>query len=76
MRTGLIVAAVVLAAIFIVSGFHFRPGGPGDVVDWVYSAGICGPMHDQFGNFVGDAGPCPPAPVYPEQLEWAPFWVR
>jgi hypothetical protein len=74
-RKGLIVATVVLAAIFIVSGFHFRPGGPGDV-DWVYSPGVCGPMHDQYGNYIGDAGPCRPAPTYPEQLEWAPFWVR
>ena len=75
MRNGLTVAAVVLAAVFIVSGFHFRPGGPGDV-DWVYSPGICGPIHDQHGNFVRDAGLCAPAPTYPEQLEWAPFWVR
>lgn len=75
MRSGLIVAAVVLAAIFIVSGFHFRPGGPGDV-DWVYSPAICGPLTDGQGNVVGDAGPCRPAPTYPDQLVWAPFWVR
>ncbi len=75
MRNGFIVAAVVLAAIFVVSGFHFRPGRPADV-DWVYSPAICGPLSDQYGNVVGDAGPCRPAPTYPDQLEWDPFWAH
>jgi hypothetical protein len=73
-RSVFIVAAVVLVAIFIVSGFHIRPGRPSDVA-WTYSPAICGPIHHQDGNLIGDAGPCRPVPTYPDQLEWGPFWA-
>jgi hypothetical protein len=68
----LILAAVVLGAIFIVSGFYFRPGVPLDY--GAPSPAICGPLTDQYGNPAGDAGPCHTTPPLPEVLEWKPFW--
>jgi len=71
---GLIVAAVVLIAAFIVSGFYFRPGVPRDF--GAPSPAICGPLTDQYGNPAGNAGPCHTAPPLPEVLEWKPFWAH
>lgn len=74
MRIGIVVAAGVLGAAFILSGFHFRPGVPLDFGS--PSAPICGPIIDQHGNPAGDAGPCPTDPALPEVLEWKPFWAH
>ena len=72
MRNAVIGAAVLLAVIFLVSGFYFRPGVPLD-----YGApnkAPCGPLTDQFGSPAGNAGPCHTDPPLPSVLEWAPFW--
>ena len=75
MRNGLIVAAVVLGAVFIVSGFYWRPGVPLDY--GAPSPAICGPLTDQRGNPIGDAGPCHRTSIsLPEVLEWEPFWAH
>jgi hypothetical protein len=73
MRNRLIVAVAVLGAIFVVSGFHLRPGVPGDF--GAASSAICGPLTDQKGNAAGDAGACHTPPPLPDVLEWKPFWV-
>jgi hypothetical protein len=71
-RTALIVAAVLLGATFIVSGFYFRPGVLRDY--GTPSPGICGPLTDAFGNPSGDGVPCHTIPPLPDVLEWKPFW--
>jgi hypothetical protein len=74
MRYVLIGAAVLLAVVFVVSGFYLRPGVP---LDYGAPGGrICGPLTDQFGNPAGNAGPCPTDPPLASVLEWAPFWAH
>jgi hypothetical protein len=73
-RMGLVIAAVVLAAAFVGSGFYFRPGRLSDYGTW--SPAICGPLTDQYGHPAGDAGPCHTTPPLPDVLEWKPFWAH
>jgi hypothetical protein len=73
-RNRLIVAALIVAAIFVVSGLRFVPGVRDSTT--AISMPICGPLIDQYGHPAGDAGPCPSIPTPPEQLVWAPFWFR
>lgn len=69
-----VVALLVVAAIFFVSGLR-----PVDKILWTYSGIICGPITDQYGNDLGDMGhPCPPRPSLPPPSEtywiWEPIW--
>ena len=62
-----------LGLVFYLSGLRYEPG-------WFLnnSPPVCGPLHDQNGNLVGDAGPCPswsPVPDHDrDRLVWQPFW--
>jgi hypothetical protein len=73
-RNALIGAAILVAVVFVVSGFYFRAG-----VTLDYGAPtkpICGPLTDHFHSPDGNAGPCPTDPPLPSVLEWAPFWAH
>ena len=74
MRDRLIVAVIVIAAIFFVSGVRYVPP-----ILATYSGGLCGPRTDSYGNPDGDYGPCPshePLPMPRDgRWEWAPFWA-
>jgi hypothetical protein len=74
MRNALIGAVVLLAIVFVVSGFYFRPGVPLDY--GTPNKAPCGPLTDQFGHSAGNAGPCHTYPPLPPVLEWAPFWAH
>ena len=69
------VLGVVLVAALFGSGLRYVV----PEVIYVYSPPICGPLEDQDGNIVGDAGPCPTPPPLPQleepHWEWTPFWV-
>jgi hypothetical protein len=70
-RTRLLVVAVVLAALFGISGLrsetHLYQSTPR----------LCGPFYYGDGRYAGDYGPCPsyrPFPNPETHWSWAPFW--
>jgi hypothetical protein len=64
---------MVALAVFFVSGLR-----PIDKIPWTYSPPICGPVTDENGNLIDNAGPCPPRPSLPPPTEtywvWEPVW--
>ena len=65
--------AVAAGFAFFLSGVRYEPAFfDGN------SAPICGPLTDDSGKVVGDAGPCPSWPPVPDhdhdRLVWQPFW--